>query len=732
MNLESRETTESKDTLLPWALNTCSLAVEPRSNGNSKKLQVPIYLWSSSPQERATALFRRAQNLDLQFEGLLVDILARFANLPVEQVDQEIEDALKRVCMTLGLQWGQLWRSSAQHVGSFVLTHHYLHNSLPGRAASEDNSTATSSATKQPEIPHTVPLGTDSQSLFPWLTGQVRRGKKIVVSRIEDLPSEAARDKAVLAKFDTRAGMVIPFLVEGEILGAIAFGMLSDRVWPDWLLKRLEHVSAVFAQATARKVSDEKLRTSEAQLSLAAASAGAALWSLELSSGRFHTTAKAYELLELPNGSDLTFEGFLTMVHPEDRDRVRQAADQAIQTHGDLSVEFRVVLAGDRTYWVSTRGRCQYSTAGVPERLMGATVDITERKAAQEALAKSYAEIQQLKDRLQAESEYLKSEIKVSHPHGQVIGQSKGIKRVLHDVEQVAPADCPVLITGETGTGKELIAQEIHRLSRRKGQMMVLVNCAALPSALVESELFGRERGAYTGALTSQVGRFELANGSTIFLDEVGELSLEVQAKLLRVLQQGEFQRLGSPKTYKVDVRVIAATNRDLAAEVRKGRFREDLYYRLNVFPIGIPPMRERTDDIPLLLFAFMEEFATRMGKKITKLPRKAMEILQKRSWPGNIRELRNVIEHGVILTSGDTLKLTLAGEAPAREAQPVTLAEAEREHILRTLESTSWRIKGPHGAAKILDLEPSTLYSRMQKLGIPHRRQKDEMASLG
>jgi transcriptional regulator with GAF, ATPase, and Fis domain len=358
--------------------------------------------------------------------------------------------------------------------------------------------------------------------------------------------------------------------------------------------------------------------------------------------------------------------------------------------------------------------------------------DITERKLAEEALTKSFAEIKQLKDRLQTESEFLKSEYKLSQGHGQIVGHSKGIKRALHLVEQVAPTNSAVLVTGETGTGKELIAQEIHRLSGRKDRVMVLVNCAALPSALVESELFGRERGAYTGALTTQVGRFEVANGSTIFLDEVGELSPEVQAKLLRVLQQGEFQRLGSPKTHKVDVRVIAATNRDLAEDVRKGRFREDLYYRLRVFPIQIPPLRERVEDIPLLAFAFMEEFSTKMGKKITKIPRKAMEALQAHAWQGNIRELRNVIEHSVIVTSGDSLKLTVLNESPTRGIQPVTLADAEREHILKTLQSTAWRIKGPHGAAARLALQPSTLYSRMQKLGIPHRRQKDEMATEG
>jgi PAS domain S-box-containing protein len=356
--------------------------------------------------------------------------------------------------------------------------------------------------------------------------------------------------------------------------------------------------------------------------------------------------------------------------------------------------------------------------------------EITERKQAEEALTKSQVEIKELKDRLQVESDYLKSEMKTTHPHREIIGRSPAVKRVLHQIEQVAPADCPVLISGETGTGKELVAKEIHALSGRKNKLMVLVNCAALPSALVENELFGRERGAYTGALTSQVGRFQLADQSTIFLDEIGELSMEVQAKLLRVLQQGEFQRLGSPTMHKVNVRVIAATNRDLKECIRKGTFREDLYYRLRVFPIEIPPLRERLEDIPLMVFSFLEEFSTRMGKKITKVARKSMEALQKHPWQGNIRELRNVIEHSVILSGGDTLKLSFLGESPIRDSQPVTLADAQRKHILRTLESTNWRIKGPHGAAERLDTQPSTLYSRMQKLGIPNRRQKEDQAS--
>jgi PAS domain S-box-containing protein len=389
--------------------------------------------------------------------------------------------------------------------------------------------------------------------------------------------------------------------------------------------------------------------------------------------------------------------------------------------------EFRNRAKDGSLCWVATTIVPFLDRDGKPWQYISVRNDITERKLTEEALERCFGEIKELKARLQAESDYLKAEIKTNQLHGTIIGHSPAIKQVLHQIEQVAPADCSVLITGETGTGKELVAQEIHALSPRKAKVMVLVNCAALPSALVESELFGRERGAYTGALTSQVGRFAIADGSTIFLDEIGELSMEVQAKLLRVLQEGEFQRLGSPVTRKVNVRVIAATNRDLAEEVRKGKFREDLYYRLQVFPIAIPPLRQRPDDIPPLVFAFMEEFSMRMGKRITRISRKAMAALQKHHWHGNIRELRNVIEHSVILSSGTTLNLSLPGDSPTRDPEPVTLAEAERDHIFKTLETTGWRIKGKFGAAERLDMEPSTLYSRMQKLGIPTRRQKEE-----
>jgi transcriptional regulator with GAF, ATPase, and Fis domain len=354
--------------------------------------------------------------------------------------------------------------------------------------------------------------------------------------------------------------------------------------------------------------------------------------------------------------------------------------------------------------------------------------EIEERKRAEEALRNSYLEIENLKNRLQAETDYLKAEAKVSQALGGIVDESNAMQQVLRSVQQVAPTDSSVLLLGETGTGKELIAQSIHDLSPRKNHVMVKVNCAALPQALVESELFGRERGAYTGALTRQAGRFELADGSTLFLDEIGELPPEVQVKLLRVLQEGHFERLGNPKPFKVDVRLIAATNRDLPAEIRKGRFREDLFYRLNVFPISIPPLRERPEDVPVLVWTFIEEFCSRMGKKITKVPHKTMDTLQRHPWPGNVRQLRNVIEHSVIISPGETLRTPPLEESSQTSERQMTLAETEREHILRTLENTRWRIKGLNGAAARLDMKPSTLYSRMEKLGIPTRLEKDKM----
>ena len=327
------------------------------------------------------------------------------------------------------------------------------------------------------------------------------------------------------------------------------------------------------------------------------------------------------------------------------------------------------------------------------------------------------------KSRLQQENLYLQEEIKSKHNFEEIVGRSQALNVILENVRRVAPTDASVLLLGETGTGKELFARAIHSNSHRREKPLIKVNCAALPTGLVESELFGHERGAFSGAIARRIGRFELAGGGTLFLDEVGEIPLEVQAKLLRVLQEREFERVGGSVPISVDVRIIAATNRDLLKAVREGTFREDLYYRLSVFPIRLPPLRERAEDIPLLARFLTRRFASRIGKQIDSIAQETMDALMTYSWPGNVRELENVLERAVILSSGRTLELnlsTLLESAPTAVSQPaVTLESMERNHILTVLQQTRWTIDGPQGAAKILGLHPNTLRSRLKKMGL-------------
>jgi formate hydrogenlyase transcriptional activator len=337
----------------------------------------------------------------------------------------------------------------------------------------------------------------------------------------------------------------------------------------------------------------------------------------------------------------------------------------------------------------------------------------------------AYEQIAALKTRLEEENVYLQEEVRAEAAFGDVVGESPAILGVLANVRKVAKTDSTVLVTGETGTGKELVVRAIHDLSRRKDKLLVKVNCAALPAGVIESELFGHEKGAFTGALTRKVGRFELANGGTLFLDEVGDLPLELQAKLLRVLQDGEFERVGGTQTLKVDVRLIAATNRDLEQAVGEERFRADLFYRLNVFPIVIPPLRKRLQDVPRLARHFAMLYASKMGKPVGALSADVLQRLTDYNWPGNVRELQNVIERAVILSPRGRFVLGDVATAPAAESpkkQARSLEEVERQHIVAVLEETGWRVSGERGAAGILGLKRTTLEARMKKLGI-HRR---------
>jgi formate hydrogenlyase transcriptional activator len=355
--------------------------------------------------------------------------------------------------------------------------------------------------------------------------------------------------------------------------------------------------------------------------------------------------------------------------------------------------------------------------------------DLLTRVAGQIAIAvsnaASYRRIEELNAQLAQEKLYLQDEIRTEQGFEEIVGRSPALRRVLHEIQTVAPTDSTVLISGETGTGKELVARAIHQLSARRDNAFVKLNCAAIPTGLLESELFGHERGAFTGAISQRIGRFELANRGTVFLDEVGEISLELQPKLLRVLQEREFERLGSARTLRTDARLIAATNRDLAALVEDQRFRQDLFYRLNVFPIRVPPLRERREDIPTLVRHFAQQFARRMKKDIETISTETMEALSAYDWPGNIRELQNLIERAVILSPGPVLDVPLVApnaRRPAvggREAGNETLAQADRRHILSVLESTNWVVGGPDGAAARLGMKRSTLQFRMRKLGI-------------
>jgi PAS domain S-box-containing protein len=360
-------------------------------------------------------------------------------------------------------------------------------------------------------------------------------------------------------------------------------------------------------------------------------------------------------------------------------------------------------------------------------KLEAALAEIRDKAA---SLAKALDEIKRLKDQLEAENIYLRDEIELREGYSEIIGVSDAIKSTIRKAQQVARKKTTVLLTGETGTGKGIIARFLHRQSDRKDRPFVNVNCAGLPANLIESELFGREKGAFTGSTARQIGRFELADKGTIFLDEIGELPMELQAKLLKVIEEGEFERLGNPHPIKVDVRIIASTNRDLQEEIKKGRFRQDLYFRLNIFPINIPPLREREGDIPLLVKACVTKFSKIHNKDIRRIPTKVMESLKNYAWPGNVRELINVIERAVIVSEGSELQLAekidalpvnsvRESDASLESGETKALAEAEREHILKALQKTGWRIEGPQGAARILDLHPNTLRARMKKLGI-------------
>jgi PAS domain S-box-containing protein len=668
----------------------------------------------------------------LRFEALLIDISTHFINLPAEHIDQSINFAQQSICECFGIDRSTIWQRPIQEPDRCLLTHIYQSDgSLPPFQPEHPLFPARSELQVQSAVLPPYYRSVDAKTEFPWIFSQVIEcGKTVLFTKFDDLPPEARHDVENLKHYGTKADVIIPLVVGGSVMGCITFAMIREtREWPQVMVQQLNLIAQIFANALSRKVSEKELRTSETRLSLAADFAEIGLWSLEIPSGKILCSEKVRELFGFRPDEDINLQSFLSTVHSDDREQVSRAIQQSLRDGTHFQHEYRIVLPNGGIRWINSRGRLNATTPGEPRQLMGVSLDITDRKESERRLQNSYMEIKELKERLEAENIYLRNEVYAGDIYKNIIGQSEPLMRILHQVEQVAATDSTVLLSGETGSGKELIAQAIHDLSKRKDRILVKVNCAALPATLIESELFGREKGAYTGALARQIGRFELAHHSTLLLDEITELPLELQAKLLRVLENGELERLGSSKTIKVNVRIIAATNRDIATAVRKGNFREDLYYRLNVFPIEVPPLRKRIEDIPLLVEAFVSEFSAKMGKKIQTIPKKTMEALQRYHWPGNIRELRNVIEQAVILSSGGSLQVLMPQKPDEASFTNQTLEEAEYQRIIEVLTKTGWRVKGPNGAAELLGLKPSTLSSKMKKLGIPNLRKKHDIS---
>ena len=702
----------------------------------------------SSQRDQAEATLKER----LEFEALLTNLSARFVNLPPEEVDREIELALKAM-----LDFFQVDRCGlVRHLkdrDSFQITH---------AAYSED-------------VPP-IPLGTELPiSIYPWAYDRmIRKHEVVAYSRLDDLPPEAGVDKQTWTEWGILSNVNIPILVGEPIDHIISINSVKrERVWPEELFPRFQILGEIFVNALERKRGqlelEERLRFERFISDLAA---GFVNLSVEEIGGQI--TAWLQRITEFfqvgrtslgffsddGNRLELAFEYHGEGVAPAPAslskeqvpwyfEQLKRGDPVVIGREEEIPAEaqkdYRIFKAGNMKSLLSvplingirTLGSCALvstrSERTWPEDLVQRFRLITTvfanalaRQQMEGQLQERLGEIERLKQELERENLGLRQEVRLLFEHREIVGAGPAIKRVLRLVEQVAQTTSAVLLTGETGTGKELVARAIHRLSPRRQKPLITVNCASLPPSLIESELFGREKGAYTGALTRQAGRFEIADGSTLFLDEIGELPLDLQGKLLRVLEEGRFERLGSTRTIQVDVRVIAATHRDIKKETALGNFREDLYYRINVFPIEIPPLRERTEDIPLLVWAFVNEFSERIGKKIRTVTRKTIESLQRYPWPGNVRELRNVIERAVIVSSEEVLQVQIPLLADADHHSTITLEEAEHQHILGVLEKTGWRIKGPRGAAELLGVKPSSLYTIMQRLGIPTRRKKD------
>jgi len=637
---------------------------------------------------------QKALDEHLKFETLLADLSARMVNLSLADIDPAIESSLKSIADFFEADRCHLGRISEKQA-KIIIPYYY---SRPGLDLS--------------------PVRDVGDHFLAYVYHEIIDGHIIALDHASALPEQVGDIRNYVASTGIKSLLVIPLEIDREVRFGLSLSTVrKHRPWAKHTIKHVQIAGNILASVLHRKKVLEQI-AKEQKWTEALIQGMPELAYVFDTDGRMIRWNENIEKILGYSAEELKDKFMGDFIAEKDRPKVAAAFKALLKDGQERKVEYDIVKKNGETI--------PYYGSGKPVEIdgqifmIGMTIDLTDLKKAQEKIEQHLIEIKTLKDQLEAENIILRQELKSTHAFDEIIGESNILKHILYRVEQVAPQDTTVLLEGETGTGKELFARAIQQRSRRHDKPMVTVNCASLPANLVESELFGHEKGAFTGALQKQIGRFELADGGTIFLDEIGEIPLEMQAKLLRVLQEGEFERIGNPRTIKVDVRVIAATNRDLEQESQRGRFRKDLYYRLNVYPITIAPLRDRTSDIPLLVEHFVKRFNHKLGKNITHIPRKVIDQLQRYDWPGNIRELENIIERAVILSKSAALAVEpLQRVTFSAEDELQSLAEHERAYIEKVLEKTYWRIDGPKGAARILDMHPETLRSRMRKLGI-------------
>jgi PAS domain S-box-containing protein len=572
---------------------------------------------------------------------------------------------------------------------------------------------------------------------FPWITSRLLSGSRVVVETPDDIPPDAAEDRNFVAEEGIVSTLGVPLHVDNRLVGFGAFATVEKpREWHEPVPTELTLLAETLAGAYQRSRTTEELRRRERELARSGQMARIGSYSYVVRDPSLFpedvTTFASREISDVlgVDAESTSFDDILERILPEDVERelpklLRALSDPEISGHTN---NYRIRGSDGSIRYIEDRDEFERNPKDGSVRVFGTAQDVTDRMRAEQELRTALDAVSKLKEQLQEENIYLREEVRLAHNHHRIIGNNEKLKQALIAAEKVAPTDVAVLILGETGTGKELVANTIHELSDRANEPLISVNCAALSASLIESELFGHERGAFTGAQRMRKGRFEVANGGTLFLDEIGELPLELQAKILRVLQSGTFERLGGSDTLKVDVRLIAATNRNLKAAVDEGVFRADLYYRIASFPIRLPPLRERRDDIPILAEFFVRKHADRLGKSVDSISARSIRWLSEQRWPGNVRELEGFIERSLISMTGRVLDLV--EPATSDSANPAGLAEteadgenslheAERRHIRQVLDATGWMIAGNDGAANRLGVPPSTLRSKMKRLGL-------------